>query len=435
MMRTRFLKATTWAVLVTLLITGFGLAAPGGRGGGGGGGRGGGGHGSIGRSGGGGHSSVGRSSGFRGPSGRSSPSFRGPSGSFSRGGSGSAFHAGPSRNFSPGRAFPGNVGPSFRGLNTNRFGGLQRESITRPNAPRFGGVDPGRGRPGSDYWAGKPNIAGRPGDKGRWDGHRDWDKGFGHHHGGDRDGHHHGWAHDGRRYGHGYGFGFSPLWPLFGLGFGYPGYYGGYSGYSPYYDYYPYVSLYGDSPPYASYSYYAAPSALPGVYADAGAPMAAQGSYYDQARDAFRRGDYRETLRLVGHAAIDAPRSPDVHVLMAQALFALKDYRGAAIAAHAAADSAEVIDWAALFGLYGNVDTYTEQLKALEAHVRANPAAADARFLLGYQYMILGHKSRAADELTAALRATPSDSVAKKLLEQLGVRTAEPSKPPSSQSF
>ena len=98
--------------------------------------------------------------------------------------------------------------------------------------------------------------------------------------------------------------------------------------------------------------------------------------YADQARESFRDGDYRQALRLAQHAAIDMPRDPAVHELMSLALFALKDYRGAAIEAHAALALGPPIDWPTLYTYYGNADTYTAQLRALEGFVRDNPKAA-----------------------------------------------------------
>ena len=44
-----------------------------------------------------------------------------------------------------------------------------------------------------------------------------------------------------------------------------------------------------------------------------------------------------------------------------------------------------------VYRFYGNVEPYTEQLRALEKFVQDNPKAAEGRFLLGLQYMIAGH--------------------------------------------
>ena len=54
-------------------------------------------------------------------------------------------------------------------------------------------------------------------------------------------------------------------------------------------------------------------------------------------------------------------------------------------------------DWTTLSSLYPDVDVYTEQLRALEEYVTANPNSAAARFLLAYHYMICGHTDAAAN--------------------------------------
>ena len=47
-------------------------------------------------------------------------------------------------------------------------------------------------------------------------------------------------------------------------------------------------------------------------------------------------------------------------------------------------------------GCYPDVDTYTGQLRKLEAYVRSNPNSAHARFVLAYQYLCEGHDENAA---------------------------------------
>ena len=64
-------------------------------------------------------------------------------------------------------------------------------------------------------------------------------------------------------------------------------------------------------------------------------------------------------------------------------------------------------DWTTLCSLYADVDTYTEQLRALEHYVTANPNAIEARFLLVYHYMTSGHGEAAAR--TAGGCATESE--------------------------
>ena len=62
------------------------------------------------------------------------------------------------------------------------------------------------------------------------------------------------------------------------------------------------------------------------------------------------------------------------------------------------------------------IDVYTEQLRALEQYVNANRNAADARFLLAYQYLICGHTDAAAAQLKAAVELNPKDQLSAQLL-------------------
>ncbi len=113
------------------------------------------------------------------------------------------------------------------------------------------------------------------------------------------------------------------------------------------------------------------------------------------------------------------PRDPAVHELMSLALFASKDYRGAAMEAHAALALGPPIDWPTLYSYYENVDAYTNQLRALEKFVRDQPKAAEGHFLLGYQYLMAGSKDAAKKELTEAIALTPGDKLAQHMLKHL----------------
>jgi len=242
------------------------------------------------------------------------------------------------------------------------------------------------------------------------------------------------------RYG---GFGFGPYWgfggyqfldfsylPYFGYGgWGYPS--GGYYDYGSPYDYGVGGGLpYDYSAPVASY----APTSYgmtgdlqatePIPSADQGAVTEEEGSYLADALGAFHRGDYHEAIRLDEHAAVDTPRDAKVHRLMSQALFALGVYPAAAIESHAALALGPAIDWDALQGYYGDVSNYTTQLRALEKYSGDHPKAADAAFLLGYQYQMLGYPQQARDQYAVALKLVPADKLAAKMFADLGGKTA-----------
>jgi tetratricopeptide (TPR) repeat protein len=264
------------------------------------------------------------------------------------------------------------------------------------------------------------------------------------HHSGNGDwGHDHGdWGHDHGYWGHGYG-GYGGWGWGWGFGWGFPfdfGYWGGYPyGWGGYWgDYFcPYGPVYSAAYPMADYGY---------SYPDAGqyaanypsAPTVNQAppvndlqvgrddasgneglQYYSEARGAFAQGDYRNALRLAGHAAVEAPQNSKVHEMTSLALFASGEYRGAATAAHAALALGAPSDWANLYSYYNDAEKYTEQLRKLEKTVTDAPTGAAGHFLLGYHYLMTGAKQEALKHFTEAAKLTPNDKLAQHIVKQL----------------
>ena len=232
----------------------------------------------------------------------------------------------------------------------------------------------------------------------------------------------------GRGYG-GWGWGWGG-WGL-GLGWGWP-WYGSYGyGWGNPYDYgysYPNDSYYYTySPTDTTATYPSAPPQVPTATTSDTAPasedqqQAAQEAlqYYTDARTAFEQGDYRNALRMAGHAGIEAPGNAKVHELTSLALFALGNYPAAASEAHAAMAMGPIANWDDLYGYYNNVNTYTDQLRALEKTEGQNPKSAADHFLLGYQYLMTGARSAAQSEFAAAVKLTPKDQIAAHYLKQL----------------
>ncbi len=226
----------------------------------------------------------------------------------------------------------------------------------------------------------------------------------------------------------------------FGYGYGGYGYFGGY----PFSDfsYLPYSYPYGDYsdfgvggyPDYSSYDYSmpiasdvgpdyglsgGVDTAQPGIAED-NSRLSSAGEFHSAALDAFRRGDYHEAIRLAEHAAIDNPKDVKVHQLMAQALFALGIYRGAAIEAHAALALGPAMNWDTLYGYYGDASAFTTQLRKLEKYAGDHPKAPDAAFLLGYQYQMTGFPKNAIAQYLEAIRLVPADKLAAKIVTELG---------------
>jgi tetratricopeptide (TPR) repeat protein len=135
---------------------------------------------------------------------------------------------------------------------------------------------------------------------------------------------------------------------------------------------------------------------------------------------ALRQGRYADSARLASRAADDRPSDPNAHLLLMLGSFAVGQYRGAAAEAHVVASLGQMPDWPKIYAIYGNVDTYTRQLRALEKFAAKTPSAAEGRFLLGFQYAMLGHQGAARSQFLAALKIAPQDRLAAELLVKQG---------------
>jgi hypothetical protein len=218
----------------------------------------------------------------------------------------------------------------------------------------------------------------------------------------------------------GFWWGYYPFWwPAWGWG-------GGYG----------YVYDYGE-PVYetAGYQTVSAPTAdeaptAAQTSAEEGADESAGGEYFAQSQAAFGEGHYKDALRMANHAAVESPQNPKAHELMSLSLFALGDYRGAAMEAHAALALGPAADWPTLFGYYGDEAKYTGQLRALEKYSKDNPAAADAHFLRAYHYLMMGHKSQFKEQMAEAAKLAPKDKLTGELLKKYGDDSSSSAAPP-----
>ena len=135
------------------------------------------------------------------------------------------------------------------------------------------------------------------------------------------------------------------------------------------------------------------------------ADQAASG--YDQARAAFKAGDYAQAIQLDQQALAQTPDDTNLHEFLAVAYFAQGKYPQAAPPLYAVLSVRPGWDWTTLSGLYADVNTYTGQLRALEAYVRSNPDSAQAHFVLAYQYLAQGHDPEAVAQAQGG-RAAPA---------------------------
>jgi tetratricopeptide (TPR) repeat protein len=142
--------------------------------------------------------------------------------------------------------------------------------------------------------------------------------------------------------------------------------------------------------------------------------------FHRRAKAEFAKGDYRKATYFAAHAAIDEPRNPKTHLLYSLGLFALGEYRGAAVELHAVMMLGSLPDWITIYTLYGSAELYAQQLRALERHVGLRPTSPEGHFLLGFHYLMIGHPEEAKVELLAALKLAPRDRLAAKLLTNAG---------------
>jgi uncharacterized protein (TIGR03066 family) len=151
-------------------------------------------------------------------------------------------------------------------------------------------------------------------------------------------------------------------------------------------------------------------------------------SFFDQARAAFMEGDYPKALKLTDQAVALMPRDAVLHEFRSLVLFALKRYPESAAAINAVLAAGPGWDYQTLATLYADMDTYTAQLRALEAARKQKPKSADLHFLLGYHYLTCGHQEEAVQEFKQASQLQSKDSVSTALVATLSPREAEPEK-------
>lgn len=155
--------------------------------------------------------------------------------------------------------------------------------------------------------------------------------------------------------------------------------------------------------------------AAPPEYDDADSTL----SEFEQARIAFKERKYADALSNVNQAIQKQPRDATLHEFRALVLFVHADYREAAETLNPVLAVGPGWDWNTLRGLYSSVDEYTRHLRALERYVDDNTDKADARFLLSYHYLTMGHVDAARKQLRKTVALAPNDAVSKQLLQML----------------
>jgi uncharacterized protein (TIGR03066 family) len=164
-------------------------------------------------------------------------------------------------------------------------------------------------------------------------------------------------------------------------------------------------------------------------------------THLNLAREAFQKEDYTSASREIDLAIKALPKDALLHEFRALVFFATKDYQQAAATLYAVLSAGPGWNWTTLSGMYGSTATYTEQLRELENYVKANPNAADARFVLAYHYMTCGHTEQSRKQYEKILKLQPNDQLSAQLIKLVGgdpaqskVTQSSPERPPEAKS-
>ncbi len=144
------------------------------------------------------------------------------------------------------------------------------------------------------------------------------------------------------------------------------------------------------------------------------------------AREAFRREDFTQALKLTDASLRIMPNDPALHQFRALTLMTLHRYREAASTLNSVIAVVPGWDWTTLTHLYDHLETYTRQLRILETFADENPRSASARFLLACQYFTTGYADAALGQLKIVAALQPDNLLVAQLIQEF-----QPSKPSS----
>jgi tetratricopeptide (TPR) repeat protein len=162
-----------------------------------------------------------------------------------------------------------------------------------------------------------------------------------------------------------------------------------------------------------------------------GTPAEPEGTEQDDAtflaaRDAFRAGEFARALSFTDLALQHYRNDPVLHEFRALCLFALGRYDEAAAALYVVLTAGPGWDWATMVGLYSDVETYTRQLRALEAAANQNTSSASKRFVAAYHYMVQDHLEQARQQFGYAAQLEPRGELAARFAKALTAPSEAP---------
>jgi predicted Zn-dependent protease len=140
---------------------------------------------------------------------------------------------------------------------------------------------------------------------------------------------------------------------------------------------------------------------------------------FDEARKAFYNADYAKAQELIEEAIQVLPSDATLHEFRALTLFAQKKYKEAAATLYAVLWAGPGWNKDTVATLYPNWNTYTRQVQALEAYVKAHPDEGYAHFLLAYHYLVVGSMDQAIAQLKEVVRLDPKDQLSVSLVKAL----------------
>jgi tetratricopeptide (TPR) repeat protein len=144
------------------------------------------------------------------------------------------------------------------------------------------------------------------------------------------------------------------------------------------------------------------------------------------AREAFMAGDFVRALILTDLALRPHRNEPVLHEFRALCLFALGRYDESAAALYVVLTTGPGWDWTTLVGLYPDGETYTRQLRALEAAISRNTRDAAKRFVLAYHYMVQDHLEQARQQFEEVTRLQPKDELSVQFAKALSSSSHAP---------
>src|SRR5262249_49373317 len=141
---------------------------------------------------------------------------------------------------------------------------------------------------------------------------------------------------------------------------------------------------------------------------------------------AFKASEFARALILTDLALKPNANEPVLHEFRALSLFALGRYDESAAALYVVLTAGPGWDWATMIGLYPDTDTYTRQLRALEAAITVNRESASRRFVLAYHYLVQEHLEQARGEYENVLKLQPRDELSAQFAKALGSASQAP---------